>query len=69
MYALETPALLIDKKIMLDNLRFLQEYANKHNVNLRPHTKTYKMPKLTKLQEEIGAVGITIAKVGEDEVG
>ncbi len=68
MYELETPALLIDKKIMLDNLRSMQEYANKYNVNLRPHTKTHKMPKLAKLQEEIGANGITVAKVGEAEV-
>ncbi|MDQ0160368.1 D-serine deaminase-like pyridoxal phosphate-dependent protein [Alkalibacillus salilacus] len=46
MYELETPALLIDKRIMLDNLHSMQECAPKHNVNLRPHTKTHKMPKL-----------------------
>lgn len=64
----DTPAILIDREIMMDNLRFMQNYANEHRVNLRPHTKTHKMPKLAKLQEELGAVGITVAKVGEAEV-
>jgi D-serine deaminase-like pyridoxal phosphate-dependent protein len=65
---LDTPALLIDKNIMMDNLQFMQNYADKNKVNLRPHTKTHKMPKLAKLQEELGAKGITVAKVGEAEV-
>ena len=65
---LETPALLIDREIMLDNLRFMQNYANENGVHLRPHTKTHKMPGVAKLQEELGAKGITVAKVGEAEV-
>lgn len=65
---LDTPALLIDKDIMLNNLMNMQNYANKNNVALRPHTKTHKMSKLAILQEEIGAKGITVAKVGEAEV-
>lgn len=65
---LDTPALLIDKTIMLDNLRFVQDYADRNHVALRPHTKTHKMSRLAKLQEEMGAKGITVAKVGEAEV-
>jgi D-serine deaminase-like pyridoxal phosphate-dependent protein len=65
---LDTPALLIDREIMMDNLHSIQNYANEHDVNLRPHTKTHKMPKLAALQEELGAVGVTVAKVGEAEV-
>jgi len=65
---LDTPALLIDRNIMLANLYSMQKYADECNVNLRPHTKTHKTPKLAKLQEEIGATGITVAKVGEAEV-
>lgn len=65
---LDTPALLIDRDIMMDNLRFMQEYANRKGVALRPHTKTHKMPKLALIQEEMGAKGITVAKVGEAEV-
>lgn len=65
---LDTPALLIDREIMMDNIRFMQSYADKYNVKLRPHTKTHKMPKLAKLQLEAGAKGIAVAKVGEAEV-
>ena len=65
---LDTPALIIDREIMIDNCKWIQNYANKYNVALRPHTKTHKMPKLALLQEELGAKGITVAKVGEAEV-
>ncbi|MBP1933101.1 D-TA family PLP-dependent enzyme [Ammoniphilus resinae] len=67
-FELDTPALLIDREIMMDNLRSMQNYANKYQVLLRPHTKTHKMPRLAKLQEKLGATGITVAKVGEAEV-
>jgi len=65
---LDTPALLIDKDIMLNNCRNMQDYANNHNVALRPHTKTHKMSKIALMQVELGAKGITVAKVGEAEV-
>ena len=65
---LDTPALIIDKNIMMDNIKFMQEYADRNNVSLRPHTKTHKSPKLAILQEQMGARGITVAKVGEAEI-
>ena len=65
---LDTPSLIIDREIMMDNIQHMQSFANKHNMNLRPHTKTHKMPALAKLQIEAGAKGITVAKVGEAEV-
>jgi len=65
---LDTPALLIDKNIMMDNIISMQNYANRNQVNLRPHTKTHKMPYIAKIQEQNGAKGITVAKVGEAEV-
>ncbi|MDO5045944.1 hypothetical protein [Campylobacter sp.] len=37
-------------------------------INLRPHTKTHKMPYFAKLQEKFRAKGITVAKVGEAEM-
>lgn len=64
---LDTPALLIDREIMSDNIQFVQEFANRHNVTLRPHTKTHKMPEIAKLQIKAGACGIAVAKVGEAE--
>jgi D-serine deaminase-like pyridoxal phosphate-dependent protein len=65
---LDTPVLLIDKNIMMCNIKYMQNYADKQKVNLRPHTKTHKMPKLAQLQDEAGATGISVAKVGEAEV-
>ncbi len=64
---LDTPALLIDREQMMDNLRWMQEKANRWGVKLRPHTKTHKMPEIAKIQRELGACGITVAKVGEAE--
>lgn len=65
---LDTPALLVDREILMDNLRFMQDYADRHGVSLRPHTKTHKMPSIARLQLEQGALGIAVAKVGEAEV-
>lgn len=65
---IDTPALLIDYKVMLDNIRLMQEKANRYAVGLRPHTKTHKMPEIARMQMKSGAVGITVAKVGEAEV-
>ncbi len=61
---LDTPALLIDREKMMDNLRFMQDYAVKQGVALRPRPKTHKMPAVAQMQEELGARGITVAKVG-----
>lgn len=65
---IDTPALLIDRDIMMDNLLFMQHKARQYGVQLRPHTKTHRMPELARLQVETGAAGITVAKVGEAEI-
>lgn len=65
---LDTPALLIDKQVMMENLAAMQQYADRQQVKLRRHTKTHKTPSLAKVQEEMGASGLTVAKVGEAEV-
>lgn len=65
---LDTPSLLIDREQLMDNLKFMQDYAHRQKVALRPHTKTHKMPAIAKMQERLGAKGITVAKVGEAEV-
>lgn len=65
---IDTPAVLIDYDIMMENLRSMQDKANQYHVNLRPHIKTHRMPELAKLQMNEGAYGITVAKVGEAEV-
>ena len=65
---LDTPALTVDLDIVERNLRSLSDYCRKHCLNLRPHTKTHKIPAIAKMQIVAGATGITVAKVGEAEV-
>ena len=65
---LDTPALLIDLDIMERNLARVADYARAHDLRLRPHTKTHKIPALGRRQVELGAAGLTVAKVGEAEV-
>ena len=65
---LDTPAILIDLDIMERNLRKLSDYGRKHGLRVRPHTKTHKIPALARKQIDLGAAGLTVAKVGEAEV-
>jgi D-serine deaminase-like pyridoxal phosphate-dependent protein len=64
----ETPALVVDLEILDRNLRRVAEYAGSHGLRLRPHTKTHKSILLAKRQLELGAAGLTVAKVSEAEV-
>ncbi len=65
---LETPALLIDLERMERNLCRVAQYAKEHALRLRPHTKTHKIKAIGKRQLDLGAAGLTVAKVGEAEV-
>jgi D-serine deaminase-like pyridoxal phosphate-dependent protein len=65
---LDTPALLIDVDVIKRNICRLSAYCRRHALQLRPHTKTHKIPELARLQIAHGAIGITVAKVGEAEV-
>ncbi len=65
---LDTPCLLIDLDTLEDNLTRMQSKADEYKVQLRPHMKTHKMISLAQKQIDYGAVGISVAKVGEAEV-
>lgn len=65
---IETPALVIDLDIMGANLRRMSDYVHRNDLRLRPHTKTHKIPQLARRQLDLGAAGLTVAKVGEAEV-
>lgn len=67
-YDIDTPAVLIEKSIMEDNINTMQRLADRNGVNLRVHIKTHKIPELAKLQLKAGAVGIAVAKLGEAEM-
>ncbi len=59
--------LVIDEAIMMRNLSRLADYATAHDIGVRPHTKTHKSIELARRQVELGAIGLTAAKVGEAE--
>jgi D-serine deaminase-like pyridoxal phosphate-dependent protein len=65
---LDTPALLIDLDVMERNLRRAADYGRLHGLRLRPHTKTHKIPAIGRMQLDLGAAGLTVAKVSEAEV-
>jgi len=65
---LDTPAVIVDLDIMERNLSRMADYCRTHQLLLRPHTKTHKIPELAKRQIAGGATGITVAKIGEAEV-
>ena len=65
---LETPVLLVDLDVMEANLERMADYSRRHNLDLRPHIKTHRIPELAKMQVDLGARGITVAKLGEAEI-
>lgn len=65
---LDTPAVIIEQRILEANIFRMQSFADTHRVKLRPHGKTHKMPEIARLQLDTGAVGIAVAKLSEAEV-
>ena len=62
---LPTPCLLLDRDVLLRNLRTMQDFVAGRGKGLRAHAKTHKCSSLAALQCELGAVGICAAKVSE----
>ena len=65
---LSTPALTVDLDVVERNLDRMAAQCRQKGVALRPHTKTHKAPEVARMQLDRGAVGLTVAKVGEAEV-
>jgi len=66
-FALPTPCLLIDLPMLEANLEGMASFYRDRPAKLRPHYKTHKCPHIAKMQLELGAIGITCAKLGEAE--
>ena len=64
---LDTPALLIDLPVMESNLNRMADFFRGREAKLRPHAKTHKCPIIAQKQIDLGAIGITCAKLGEAE--
>ena len=67
-YELDTPALILDLDKLTDNIQRMAKFADENKVKVRPHIKTHKCPEIAKRQIEAGAIGVTVAKLGEAEV-
>ncbi len=65
---LETPAIVVDLDVLEQNISSLADYCRRSHLDLRPHTKTHKIPEIARMQVQAGSRGITVAKVGEAEV-
>jgi D-serine deaminase-like pyridoxal phosphate-dependent protein len=64
---LDTPAFVVDLDVLERNVRSMAEHARKHGVSLRPHAKTHKSVEIARMQLGAGALGLTLAKIGEVE--
>jgi D-serine deaminase-like pyridoxal phosphate-dependent protein len=65
---LDTPALYVDLDALERNIAGMQQQCRAWGVGLRPHVKTHKIPEIAQMQLDAGAIGITVAKLGEAEV-
>ena len=64
-HEVDTPAVLIDIDIAEANIRRAHEHLAGLGLRIRPHVKTHKLPAMAKLQQRLGASGITAQKVSE----
>lgn len=64
----DTPYLVVDEHQLELNLAAMASHASALGVALRPHAKTHKTPEIARRQLAHGAVGLTVATVGEAEV-
>lgn len=65
---LQTPALILDRDILLENIAEMHERAARAGKQLRPHVKPHKSVAIARLQVGAGAVGLSCATVREAEV-
>ena len=64
-YDILTPALVVDRHILLENLRTMQSRLPELHAGLRGHVKNHKSPHIARLQLEYGSSGLCAATVWE----
>ncbi len=64
----DTPYLAVDRRVLERNLAAMADRTRAAGLALRPHAKTHKCLPIARRQLELGAVGLTVATVGEAEV-
>lgn len=66
--ALDTPTVVIDVDRMDARIASMAGLMRERDIALRPHAKTHKSVAVARRQIEAGAVGLTVATIGEAEV-
>jgi len=66
--SIPTPFLLIEEKIVRNNIRRIHDYADRHRFSVCAHVKTHKSIAIARMQIDAGAVGIAVAKTDEARV-
>lgn len=65
---IDTPALLLDLDRFDRNAERLMDVIRANDIGWRPHSKAHKSPVIARMQQALGAHGVTCAKVSEAEV-
>jgi len=65
---IDTPALLLDLRLLEHNIKVMSSFISGVKADLRPHVKAHRTPMIAHKQIKAGAKGITCAKVSEAEV-
>jgi len=65
---LTTPATLVLADRLERNLTRMAAFAGESRIALRPHAKTHKCVEIARRQMELGALGLSVATVGEAEI-
>ena len=63
-----TPFLLIEEKIVRNNIKRINDYAGRYGFSVRTHVKTHKSIAIARMQIDAEAVGIAVAKADEARV-
>ena len=67
LHDLLTPSVLVYEDRLETNLHAMQQACDDAGIALRPHIKTHKLVPVARRQLELGAKGLTCAKLGEAE--
>jgi D-serine deaminase-like pyridoxal phosphate-dependent protein len=59
---------VVDRDVLEANFVAMANHARDHGLSPRPHAKTHKCVEIARRQLALGAVGLTVATVGEGEV-
>lgn len=62
---IETPALILDVGILRKNAEAMKRLLADSKLSLRPHFKSHKCARIAKWQIDLGAIGMTCAKLSE----